>query len=172
MTALDPILKRWPVYAALASLAMLATAHAFETFGHLAPCHLCLKQREVYWAALVIAAAVWLAEPRIPSTWRIPSPRWLLVLIFAASFAAAAFHAGVEWKWWPGPSTCTGGGARVNAADLTAMLNGTRTLTAPMCDKAAWVFAGLSMAGWNAVASVILTALSVLSIAKAPKAAA
>ena len=38
----------------LASAAMLATAHAFQTFGHLAPCTLCLKQREVYWVVLTI----------------------------------------------------------------------------------------------------------------------
>ena len=41
----------WPVLAALASAAMLAAAHAFETFGGYAPCMLCLRQREVYWAA-------------------------------------------------------------------------------------------------------------------------
>ena len=44
--ALDIVLKRWPFFALLASAAMLAVAHGFETFGHLAPCHLCLKQRE------------------------------------------------------------------------------------------------------------------------------
>jgi disulfide bond formation protein DsbB len=164
MTALDPNLKRWPLFAALASLAMLGAAHAFETFGHLAPCHLCLKQREVYWAALTIAAALVLAEPRMTG-WKGPSPRWLLVLVFAASAALAAYHAGVEWKWWPGPSTCTTapGAARVTADQMAALLNGTSKSTAPMCDKAAWVFLGISMAGWNAVASVVWTALSVLS---------
>ena len=44
----------WPLIAALASLAMLAAAHAFETFGHLAPCDLCLKQRTVYWVAAAL----------------------------------------------------------------------------------------------------------------------
>jgi disulfide bond formation protein DsbB len=164
MTALDPILKRWPLFAALASLAMLGIAHAFETFGHLAPCHLCLKQREVYWAALTIAAAIALAEPRLTG-WKGPSPRWLLVAIFAVSIGLAAFHAGVEWKWWPGPSTCitAAGGLKVTAGQMSALLRGASTSTAPMCDKAAWVFLGISMAGWNAVASVILTALSALS---------
>jgi disulfide bond formation protein DsbB len=34
---------------------MLGAAHAFETFGGLAPCLLCLKQREVYWTAATVA---------------------------------------------------------------------------------------------------------------------
>jgi disulfide bond formation protein DsbB len=164
MTALDPILKRWPLFAALASLTMLGVAHAFETFGHLAPCHLCLKQREVYWSALTIAAALVLVEPRLKG-WKGPSSRWLLVIAFAVSFGVAAFHAGVEWKWWPGPSTCTTvpGAARVTADQMAALMNGVSKSTAPMCDKAAWVFLGISMAGWNALASVVWTALSVLS---------
>jgi disulfide bond formation protein DsbB len=30
----------------------------------------------------------------------------------------------------------------------------------PACDQAAWVFGGLSMAGWNAVASLVFAGLS------------
>ena len=54
-TILRPILDRWRFFALLASAAMLATAHAFQTFGSLAPCELCLKQRTVYWVAAAIA---------------------------------------------------------------------------------------------------------------------
>ena len=52
--ALRPFLARWPLVAALVSAAMLAIAHAFERFGGLAPCTLCLRQREVYWVALAV----------------------------------------------------------------------------------------------------------------------
>lgn len=45
----------WTAFALAASLAMLGAAHAFERFGGLAPCNLCLKQREVYWGAVVVA---------------------------------------------------------------------------------------------------------------------
>ena len=44
----------WPLVAALISLLVLAAVHAVETFGHLAPCELCLKQRTVYWAAAAV----------------------------------------------------------------------------------------------------------------------
>ena len=45
----------WTAFALAASLAMLGAAHAFERFGGLEPCNLCLKQREVYWGAVVVA---------------------------------------------------------------------------------------------------------------------
>ena len=44
---LNPFLERWRLTALVASLAMLAIAHAFETFGGLAPSALCLRAREV-----------------------------------------------------------------------------------------------------------------------------
>lgn len=159
---LNPLLDRWRLCALLAAAAMLATAHAFETFGGLAPCALCLRQREVYWAVLAIAA-VFMVVVRLPGgpRWR-AATCWVLALMFLGGAALAAFHAGVEWKFWPGPTTCVGATRSVGAADLQALLNGAK-IAPPSCDKAAWVFAGLSMAGWNAVASLILAGLSVLA---------
>jgi disulfide bond formation protein DsbB len=48
-------LSRWPMLALAASLAMLAAAHAFEKFGNMPPCALCLHQREAYWAAVAVS---------------------------------------------------------------------------------------------------------------------
>jgi disulfide bond formation protein DsbB len=159
---LRPFLDRWRLCALLASAAMLAIAHAFETFGGLAPCALCLRQREVYWVALVLALA-FMVVVRLPGgpRWREVSC-WILALVFLGGAGVAAYHAGVEWKFWPGPATCSGGGGAVSVQDLRAMLAGER-IAPPSCDKAAWVFAGLSMAGWNAVASLLLSGLSVLA---------
>jgi disulfide bond formation protein DsbB len=66
----------------------------------------------------------------------------------------------VEWKFWPGPQSCTAGATHVSVADLKALLN-SATAHVPMCDRPAWVFLGVSMAGWNAVAALILTLLSI-----------
>jgi disulfide bond formation protein DsbB len=158
-TLLRPVLDRWRFFALLISAAMLAIAHAFQTFGGLAPCELCLKQRTVYWVALAIAAAA-MVVVRLPGgpRWREASC-WLLALVFLASVGVAGYHAGVEWKFWPGPLSCSGGGT-VTAAALKDLLNG-GGVKMPMCDHPAWVFAGLSMAGWNTVASVVFVALSV-----------
>jgi disulfide bond formation protein DsbB len=168
MPAVDPLLRRWPLAAFVVSATMLAIAHAFETFGHLAPCHLCLKQREVYWVALAVsgAASLLLATP-----WRGPIRRAagvLLALVFAYGVYLAAWHAGAEWKWWPAPPTCSGGG-QVSLKDLGALLRG-GPAHAPACDQAAWVFLGLSMAGWNFLISLVLVAMSALSAIRPGKA--
>jgi disulfide bond formation protein DsbB len=149
--------RHWPAIALLASLAMLAVAHAFETFGHLPPCHLCLQQREAYWWASGIAVAGLAARRFAPRIARLPWPEILLALAFAVGAAIAVRHAGAEWKWWPGPEGCSGA-RTVTAADILSGLNGGGR--APRCDEAAWRMFGLSMAGWNAIASTVLAALS------------
>ena len=162
MNAVRIVLDRWPLWAALASGMMLAIAHAFETFGNLAPCALCYRQREVYWAALAIGLAGYglsrLVAPR--DTCRVACALLALVFLFGAGLAA--YHAGVEWKWWPGPTTCTGGAAGISPGDMADLLQGKR-IRAPACDQPAWVFAGLSMAGWNALASLGLSATSMVA---------
>jgi disulfide bond formation protein DsbB len=161
---LKPFLDRWRLCALLASAAMLATAHAFETFGGYAPCTLCLRQREVYWAAAAIAAG-FMVVVRLPGgpRWREWSD-WILALVFLLGAGVAAYHAGAEWKFWPGPTTCSGAGGigGVDTADLAALMNGAK-VRPPACDEAAWVFAGLSMAGWNALISLGLALLSALA---------
>jgi disulfide bond formation protein DsbB len=153
------VLDRWRLAALLASAAILAIAHAFQTFGGLAPCELCLKQRSVYWiAGGVAAAAMVIVRVQNQARWRELSC-WLLALVFLASVGAAGYHAGVEWKFWPGPASCSGTGT-VSVAALKDLLNGGGAKM-PDCDKPAWVFLGLSMAGWNVIASLILTGFSV-----------
>jgi disulfide bond formation protein DsbB len=71
-----------------------------------------------------------------------------LALVFFADAALSVYHAGVEWKVWPGPEACTGGGHRVTIADMQRLLRG-GAMAVPQCDKPAWVFLGLSMSGWN-----------------------
>jgi disulfide bond formation protein DsbB len=158
-TLLRPILDRWRFFALAASAMMLAVAHAFQTFGGLAPCELCLKQRTVYWVAAGIAAVA-MVVVRLPGGPRVRQAScWVLAVVFLAGVGIAGYHAGVEWKFWPGPQECSGGGT-VSAAALKELLNGVGQKM-PACDKPAWVFAGLSMAGWNTVASLLLVGLSI-----------
>jgi len=159
---LKPFLDRWRLCAVLIAAAMLATAHAFETFGGYAPCTLCLRQREVYWAILGVGAGFMMLV-RMPGgpRWR-EATCWVLGLMFLVGCGVAVYHAGAEWKFWPGPQACASGGAGVNAADLSAFLDGAK-VRPPACDEAAWVFGGLSMAGWNALISLGLAGLSVVA---------
>ena len=162
----DAVLAWWPYVALAVSAAMLGAAHAFETFGKLAPCNLCLKQREVYWVAGTVALVA-IAASRSPWAAKARRPfNLLLAATFLYGAGLAAFHAGVEWKWWPGPTTCTGGSAAA-AGDLVAMLKGGK-VKPPACDTAAWVFLGLSMAGWNAIASLGLAVASLTAGLRKP----
>lgn len=151
--------QTWPRWALLACVLMLAGAHAFETFGHMAPCELCLKQRDVYWFAMAVAAAgslLGFTRFRGVAT-RIANVA--LALLFLLGAGVAGYHAGVEWKFWPGPAECTGGAGGVTAADLAALLNGAKAKM-PDCDKPAWIYLGISMAGWNCLISLGLALAS------------
>jgi disulfide bond formation protein DsbB len=101
---------------------------------------------------------------RIPGggRWRAASDA-ALALIFAAGVALAVYHAGAEWKWWPGPTACSSTGGGVDAGQMADLLGGAK-IKPPACDTAAWVFLGLSMAGWNALISLKLTILSLLAM--------
>jgi disulfide bond formation protein DsbB len=168
MSALSPILARWPWFALLASAAMLGIAHAFQTFGHLAPCTLCLKQREAYWIAGTIAlvgAALSLTPARARMAQLVDA---VLMIAFLYGFGYAVYHAGAEWHFWPGPKECSGG-TTVSAASIDALLKGAK-VTMPACDRPAWVFLGLSMAGWNALISLGLAGLSGLAAVRRPAA--
>ena len=162
----------WTAFALLASLAMLGAAHAFERFMGLAPCNLCLKQREVYWAAAAIAllATLWhLASRGSRGTPRIAA--FLLFAVFTTGAITAGFHMGGENQWWELPAACAGGADVAGLEALRAFALGTAPEVKPaMCDAVVWSFAGLSMAGWNVLISVVLAVFSLLA-AKRPKVA-
>lgn len=169
LSAYRLITRWWTAFALVASLAMLGAAHAFERYAGLAPCNLCLKQREVFWAAVAIAlpATLWAVFSRASrGTPRIAA--FLLAAVFATSAVTAGFHAGGELGWWALPAMCTGGGT-VGLEALTALAMGTAPETRPaMCDAVLWSFLGLSMAGWNTLISAGLAGFSLLA-AKRPK---
>ena len=157
MTSLTNLLTgwRWPVLAITASALILAAAHAFETFGGLPPCPLCLRQREVYWALIFMTATG-------PAIWRfVPKRRFLVALnvliglVFGVGVVVAAYHAGVEWKFFPPPAGCSSGG--VNPLEMG---NLDAPISIPLCNDAPFYILGLSMAGWNGVVSALLATAS------------
>ncbi len=162
MTVARPWLARawryWPAAAAAAAVLTLGIAHAFEAAGY-EPCALCLRQREVYWGALGIAAVsavIWARKPESRLTRAVEA---LLGAAFLTGAMVAIYHAGVEWKLWPGPPTCVAGGVgALGADDIAAAL--TRGGPAVSCEDAAWrdPVLRLSMAGWNALISLGLAA--------------
>lgn len=163
------LLRWWAAFALVAALSMLGVAHTFEHFGY-PPCHLCLKQRELYWVAAGFGAlgVLYALITRSRGTARLCA--YLLFGVFAGEAILALFHAGVELKWWKGPASCTGtpGGAVIDVAALNALFKGGLART-PMCDVAVWKLAGVSMAGWNAMAAALLALVSLAAAARKPE---
>ena len=142
------------------SAGLIAGAHAFERIGDMAPCLLCLDQREVHWTALG-AAAILLGFARFGAARVVAAGLGALALVYAFSAGLAGFHAGVEWGFWPGPDAC----APVTAADRAGVDAGSLLGSldepgpeGPSCSLAAWRMLGVSMAGYNALISLALAA--------------
>jgi disulfide bond formation protein DsbB len=160
-------LRREPaVAAALAvfagSAATILGAWYFQYVLKLPPCPLCLEERLPY--HIVIPLSLLLAIAAI-----VRAPRALIVVGFLAitaamlvSAALGAYHAGVEWRWWPGPTECSG-----PVSDFTAkpLLDQLRSIHVVRCDEAAWRFLGLSLAGYNMLISLALAAIAALGLA-------
>lgn len=142
--------------AAAGSGALLLGAHLFEWFAGLAPCALCLDQRQAHWAALGVAifglAASMLFRARLAAAAAVGAAS----LVFSMSAALAFYHAGVEHKFWPGPKTCSGAAGPVRAADILESL--ANKPAGPACEDVAWSLFGVSMAGYNLLFSAGLAA--------------
>ena len=156
------ILAQWPWIALASSLSMLAIAHGFERFGGLAPCALCLHQREAYWIAAAIATLALLARRMEGAELTNRALNLLLTFAFVGGAIVAGFHMGVEYKWWPGLPSCTAASSGAVPTDLIGALN--QPLHVVGCDEAPWIFLGLSMAGWNMLISLKLAIYSGLSV--------
>ena len=144
------------------SAATILGAWYFQYVLGLAPCPLCLEERLPYY--IVIPLSLLLAIAAIVRASRVLIIVGFLAIIAAmlCSAALGAYHAGVEWLWWPGPTDCSG-----PMSDFTAkpLLDQLRTIRIVRCDEAAWRFLGLSLAGYNALISLALAGVAALGLA-------
>jgi disulfide bond formation protein DsbB len=126
----------------LASAALWGGALFFQYVVGLAPCELCLLQRWPHKIVIVLALLALFAGDRA-------STPWLLALCGAVLAAGAAI-------------ACTG--APQSAATVEELKRQIMGQQPVRCDRIAWSLFGISMAGWNFLAS---TALAVFAFAAA-----
>ena len=150
MTTLE---KSAPAAILAASALILGTALASQYAGGLAPCDLCIWQRWPYAAAIALSLAALTVARR-------PAPRAAAValcgVVFAVGGAVAFYHLGVEEGWFRGPAGCSAG-----AIDATTIEGLRRQLEATpviRCDEVQWSLMGISLAGFNLIASAVLAA--------------
>jgi disulfide bond formation protein DsbB len=152
MTSLD----KARVLAIAVPAALLAGAFGSEIFGGLYPCEMCWWQRYAHFAGLGLALLS-LALRKAPDRGR--SFVWLAALAILASGGIGAYHAGVEADIFEGFTQC----ASSTSAGLSSEELLKQVMAAPIvrCDDIQFAFLGISMAGWNAILS-ILAALFIL----------
>ena len=151
--------------ALLVPLALLGGAYGFQyVWGHLWPCEMCWWQRYAHFAALPFALAALLLGARLKDGGR--ALVWLAALAILVSGAIGFWHAGIELKLLPGFTQCTS----TLTGSPDEMLKAVFDRPMVRCDDIQWSWLGISMAGWNAIIS-ILSALTIfwLSLRK-PKA--
>ncbi|MDA7429846.1 disulfide bond formation protein B [Primorskyibacter aestuariivivens] len=146
------------ILAAGGSLALLAAAFFFQALGW-APCAMCLWQRWPHAAAVVFGgAALAISGPMMP----------LLGGLSALTTAGiGVYHSGVERKWWAGPDSCTGGSEDLGGLGGDALLPGASEGPAlVLCDSFEPFLFGLTMANYNAFASLGLAVIWAMAALK------
>ena len=135
---------------------LLAGAYLSQYGFGLYPCEMCWWQRYPHFAAVGLALVAFVARPQ--HLWIA-----LAAAAIAVSGAIGAFHAGVEYGWWEGFTACSSPVDYSGGDPLAAIMN------APLvrCDVAPWTLAGISLAGFNALISVISAVAIFALLAKA-----
>lgn len=134
--------------ALLVPTALLAGAWGAQLIGGLYPCEMCHWQRWPHYAALPVAALAFLVAGRARVSLIV-----LAALLIAASGVIGVLHAGVEYHWWQGFTACT---SPVALGGDTAAERLANLMKQPIvrCDAPQWSFAGISLAGFNALFSL------------------
>jgi disulfide bond formation protein DsbB len=153
----DPIFTASIATAVVAAVTILG-AYYFQYVLGLAPCPLCLDERIAYYVTIPLAGLIAVGARRHARRGLLMVGLWAVGLVMLASAALGAYHAGVEWQFWPGPADCSGPIQRFGrASDLLRQLNSVQVVR---CDAAAWRFLGVSLAGYNALISLALVAVA------------
>lgn len=93
-----------------------------------------------------------------------------LVILGLAALANAglgAYHAGVEWGFWQGPTDCTG--PMVDFGKAGSLLDQLDKVKVVRCDEVQWRFLGISLAGYNVLISLLMAAVAGWGVARAAK---
>jgi disulfide bond formation protein DsbB len=126
----------------------MAGALGSQFIGHLFPCEMCHWQRWPHYTAIALAALAFLVPEK-------PIGRGLVAIAIAAiliSGGIGVFHAGVEYRWWPGITRCAATLSAGSHADMLAQIMATPMI---QCDQPQWTMFGISLAGYNAIISIL-----------------
>jgi disulfide bond formation protein DsbB len=156
-----------PLAAAAIAIAVVGAAAVlgawfFEYAVGLRPCPLCLEQRYAYYFAVPLAVLVVMGD-------QVGASRKVLIAALVAIAAGmvwnaglGVYHSGIEWKWWPGPQACAA--VAGNFGPVGNLAKELQSFQVVRCDEAAWRFLGLSLAGYNALISLLLAGIALSGV--------
>jgi disulfide bond formation protein DsbB len=142
---------------ALASVLILLAALGLQYLGGLAPCHLCVLQRWPYVALIALGLIGWRWQPRPLLA--------LSALVLLIGAGLAGYHVAVEEGWVALPESCVAGGSAQTIEQLKQML----ATAPPACDQVRFSLFGLTLAGWNFLASLVLAAYAATAALGLPR---
>ena len=140
------------------STAVVGSALLFQYVGGLQPCELCLYERWPYYAMIALSALALAAGRPGVNAW----VTGIAALVFLAGAGLAFYHVGVEQHWFAGPTACTGTAALGGSIeDFRKQLMAQQPVR---CDEPQWALLGVSLAGWNLLASLALVAFCLVAL--------
>ncbi len=140
----------------------LVIAWSMQLFFNMEPCELCLIARIPYYISLMILLIIGLGYKLQWRSSLLYGGIVIVALLLLSSGAVSAYHAGVEWKLWLGPASCSGSSPLFNSSG-TELLGQLKLTQIVRCDEPPFTLLGLSPAGWNVLFSVSLSLLAVKS---------
>jgi disulfide bond formation protein DsbB len=162
----NPALVAALAIAAIAA-ATIAGAWFFQLVLDIRPCPLCLEQRYAYYLAIPLAVLTAFVAASKGSRTLVLAGLAVLALAVLGNAGLGAYHAGVEWGFWPGPTDCTGPVGNLGSAGT--LLQRLDTVKVIRCDEVQWRFLGLSLAGYNVLISLAMAAIAARGIAGSVK---
>jgi disulfide bond formation protein DsbB len=153
-----------PVWLAAAAVAVLGLATIlgawfFQVVIGLPPCPLCLEQRYAYYFSIPLALMVLLGLSYGASRKVLIAALAAIALGMVWNAGLGAYHAGVEWKFWEGPRDCAGSGLS-DLGTAGGLLDKLQDIRVVRCDEIPWSFLGISLAGYNAIISFVLSLIA------------
>lgn len=149
----------WAFFLAFCLFATLGLALGFEYIGGYLPCDLCLIERLPYYGAIPFLILAGLGALFFRVSFWVQLLFLCVFVLMSISLILALYHAGVEYGFWPAPSSCSLSVIK-RTTDVNQLLNRLNTIHPPSCSEASMRFLSLSFAGWNVIASLFYTLAS------------
>ena len=118
---------------------LLAGAYVSQYVFGLYPCEMCWWQRWPHFAAVGLALLSFFVAPK--RLWVALAAGGILT-----SGLIGLFHAGVEYGWWQGVTSCA---AIPQTGEGESALDAIMNSPLVRCDEPAWTLFGISLAGFN-----------------------